>query len=155
MAKSEILMWVAGILMMIILGLAVAPTITKSGDTAKNAVGISEVNNLKQAVTLWYADNAANAIFCNATPTNLKPYIDSLNYDGSKFVSKAKTNIKFDTGCDPSYQTEFLVTISGLDNETQQSIYNNLKETQSDLSKTAYTTINTSGTGSLLFSFKI
>lgn len=116
MAKSEILMWVAGILMMIILGLAVAPTITKSGDTSKIAIINSEIENIRKASNLWVGQNSTDfalTYYCNFNANVAKDFVN-LEFDSAnnRLTSKANNNIKYEIGCN----SDFLrIIVSNLD----------------------------------------
>ncbi len=95
MAKSEILMWVAGIMMMIILGLAVGPTITKSGNTAKTAVINNEISAIKNAAILWVGQNSSDGTYAGITAAGIQEFLPSLALDTGKLVSKTSNSVKY------------------------------------------------------------
>lgn len=115
MAKSEILMWVAGIMMMIILGLAVAPTVTKSGDTARIAVVNSELNALRNTSMLWVAQNSPDGTFAGITSTLLQTYLPGMTLTGGKLVSKANASIQYAVTVKTGDASQLTITIQGLD----------------------------------------
>ena len=110
MAKSEILMWVAGIMMMIILGLAVGPTITKSGNTAKTAVINNEISAIKNAAILWVGQNSSDGTYAGITAAGIQEFLPSLGLDTGKLVSKTSNSVKYAISVNAGLQ----ITISGL-----------------------------------------
>lgn len=152
MAKSEILMWVAGIMMMIILGLAVAPTITKSGDTAKIAVINSELGSIRKASILYVGINPTTG-FNNINAELLAPYLPGMTLTGTGAIatldSKSDSSIKYTivVGADTTLAR---VTVNGLNNIVNAET--NVKNAQSTQATTT-TDTNTSD-GILVFEFK-
>lgn len=114
MAKSEILMWVAGIMMMIILGLAVAPTVTKSGDTARIAVVNSELGTIRNTAMLWVAQNSPDGTFSGITSTNISTYLPGLDLVGGKLVSKANSSITYSIVPKTGDTSQISITLAGL-----------------------------------------
>ena len=114
MAKSEILMWVAGIIMMIILGLAVAPTVTKSGDTARIALVNGELNAIRNTSMLWVAQNSPDGTFTGISSTLLQPYLSGMTLTGGKLVSKANSSITYSIVPRTGDTSQISITLSGL-----------------------------------------
>ena len=112
MAKSEILMWVAGIMMMIILGLAVGPTITKSGNTAKTAVINNEISAIKNAAILWVGQHSSDGTYAGITVEGIQEFLPSLALadTNTTLVSKTSNNVKYVVNVNAGLQ----ITISGL-----------------------------------------
>lgn len=118
MAKSEILMWVAGIMMMIILGLAVAPTVTKSGDTARIALVNGELNAIRNTSMLWVAQNSPDGTFTGISSTLLQTYLPGMTLTGGKLVSKANASIQYSIAVKSGDTSQLAITVEGLDKIT-------------------------------------
>ena len=139
MAKSEILMWVAGIIMMIILGLAVAPTVTKSGDTARIALVNGELNAIRNTSMLWVAQNSPDGTFTGISSTLLQTYLPGLDLVDGKLVSKANSSITYSIVPRTGDTSQISITLSGLSviEGAEASIKNSQTANTSSINDTA------------------
>ena len=149
MAKSEILMWVAGIMMMIILGLAVAPTISKSGDTAKIAVINSELNSIRNASIIYLAKSPTGT-FTGITATEVQSYLPGLNLASTKLQSKVNPLVTYLVAPNGINPEQLTITVEGLDKISTAET--TVKTSQTPIAVTITDTNTTDGT--LVFDFR-
>ncbi len=120
MGFREIAMIVVSLILVGILGLAVAPSITASGDATKTSVVASEFDSVLSASKMWMANNSTAGNFNGVTAQAMSAQIPNLTASGSgatsTLVSKVNTSITYQiasattTSTDDSVQ----ITISGL-----------------------------------------
>lgn len=153
MAKTEILMWVAGIMMMIILGLAVAPTITKSGETAKVAVINSEINAIRSAAVLYSATKGGD--YTGLTSLVIKDYL-KLNVgwiSPTKLMSRADStgNIEYNIVEKAGHPEQFIIEITRIGMALSTTARASVLATQTTLADSA---VLTAGNDLITLTFK-
>lgn len=95
MAKSDIAMWVVSFIILVLVGLAVTPSLTSSGTTARIAVINSEIGTIRNASMLWVAQNSPNGDFTGISATGVATQLPGLTLSSGEFVSKVNTGITY------------------------------------------------------------
>lgn len=151
MGKADILMIIAGIIMSILLGLAVVPSINKSTDTPKYAVINSEIANIKNASVLWIGANTSDGTFTGVTAAGVQTFLPSLTLNASnEIVSKVNSGITYVVGPKSGDSTQLQITVKGLN--VVDGAEASVKNTQTSLASEVTDTTATDGT--LVFDFK-
>lgn len=151
MGKADILMIIAGIIMSILLGLAVVPSINKSIDTPKYAVINSEIANIKNASVLWIGANTLDGTFAGVTAEGVQAFLPSLTLNaGKEIVSKVNSGITYIVGPRQGDSTQLQITVKGLNlvNGADASV----KNTQTSLASKVID--DTPNDGTLVFEFR-
>ena len=120
MAFREIAMIVVSLILVGILGLSVAPSITASGDATKTSVVASEFETIIKTSKMWMTNNSIAGDFTGinaASMSNILPTV-AVEISGatSAFVSKVDSNIKYKiiSATTSSTNDSIEITISGL-----------------------------------------
>ncbi len=124
MGKSEIVMILAGIIMTLLLGLAVAPSVGKSTDTSKYAVYNSEIKLLRDVSTLWAFDNNIDGTTTGISTSALESY-SRLTKNGSGLLeSRVDSGTVYSVSSPDPHQVQITIqglTISGAESAIKNS----------------------------------
>ncbi len=151
MGKSEIVMILAGIIMTLLLGLAVAPSVGKSTDTSKYAVVNSELNNIRNASALWLGQNSSDGTYTGVTATGIQTFLPSLTLNGSgELVSRANSGVSYVVAPKTGDSSQLEVTAKGL--TTISGAETSVKTQQTSIAATI--TDTTANDGILVFDYK-
>lgn len=114
MAKSDIAMWVVSFIILVLVGLAVTPSLTSSGTTARIAVINSEIGTIRNASMLWVAQNSPNGDFTGISATGVATQLPALTLATNKFQSKVNPGITYTIAPKSGDASQVTITIDGL-----------------------------------------
>ncbi len=120
MGFREIAMIVVSLILVGILGLAVAPSITASGDATKTSVVGSEIETVAKASKMWMTNNSIRGDFTGITAEAISGTLSTMSVAGSgsssKLISKVISSINYEISSTTTNSTDdsVQITISGL-----------------------------------------
>ena len=114
MAKTDVIMWAVSFMILLLVGLSVAPSLTASSGTARIAVINSELSTIRQASILWVAQNSPTGDFTGITATGVSVQLPALVLSSGKFQSKANAGITYTLSAKTGDPTQLEISVEGL-----------------------------------------
>ncbi|MCK9373616.1 MAG: hypothetical protein M0P91_10485 [Sulfuricurvum sp.] len=99
MGFREIALIAVALILVLILGFAIAPSITASGDATKASIVSNEIASIESASRMWMIDHSATAALTGLSAVTVAKYIPNLTlvvWSGEPyFVSKASPSLHY------------------------------------------------------------
>lgn len=150
MAKTDVIMWAVSFVILLLVGLSVAPSLTSSSSTARIAVINSELSTIRQASILWVAQNSPTGDFTGISATGVSIQLPALVLSSGKFQSKASASITYTITPKSGDSTQLEISIDGL--SAISGSETSIKTSQTLIATTV--TDATAGDGTLVIDFK-
>lgn len=154
MAKSEIILWIVGIAIMITLGLIGAQVGKGSNDMSKNTVISGEVNNIKNASATWVGLNPILAMngYCGINALEINKLIPNLalNETKTRLISNGYDTVQYTLACDSTNENKLKITIDGVPIEMKSKIQTTIARGADSKGVIDYASVNNDTTSQTL-----